>query len=387
MMSDHAGDSLRFDDPASADPLLTEARASVVPAPAAWRRLVEWSSTSAPVALLLLAGLAIGPHGVNLLSRDTLAVLAPVIPVALAALALLIVLGGESGRADDRRIFAWAALLAGLTVLVVSGALAIPALTGTLSAEPLWAVVIGAGVCAASSVTLPSGQRLEHRSIAARLIEVGVLVPILIGGLLVAWLRGGTPLNGVFVLLAASALTCGLAAATWLLLTTASSVTEERVITVSALLLVGGLADALSQSALLMGVVAGIFWRYASWRSADTVGRDVLFVQRPLLVLVLLVAGASAVPTAAAVILGAAYFGLRVVGQLAGGLLARLAGLSVPTDLPFQLLTPGAFGVAFAMNLAAVGGGDTSMLLSVVVLGTAASEFVAAFLPARRVQM
>ena len=385
MTSEHGGDSLRLDARSSDDLLTTEAAATVLRAPAAWRRLVEWSPTSAPVALLLLMGIALGPHGVNLLSRDTLSVLAPVIPVALAALAVLIALSAESGRADDRRVFGWASLLAGLTMLVVSGGLAILALTGTLAVAPLWAIVIGAGLCAASSVTLPSGPRFEHRSRSARLIELGVLLPILSGGIVMAWLRGATPLTSLLVLLAAAALTCGLAVATWLLLTSASSETEERVITVSALLLVGGLADALSQSALLMGVLAGWCWRYGGKRAAGTIGRDVLFVQHPLLVLVLLAAGASAAPTAASVALGVAYFALRIVGQVAGGLLARLGNVSAQSDLPARLLAPGVFGVAFALNLASVGGGDTSTLLSAVVVGTMGSDVVAAFVPARRV--
>ena len=384
MTSEPPGDSLRLDARSSDDPLTTEAAASAAPSPSFWRRLVEWSPTSAPVALLLLTGIALGPHGISLLSRDRLMVLAPVIPVALAALAVLIALSAEGGRADDRRVFAWASLLAGLTILVVSGGLAVVALTGTLAVAPLWAIVVGAGLCAASSVTLPSGPRFEHRPLATRLIELGVLLPILIGGILLASLRG-TPLTSVLVLLAAAALTCGLALATWLLLTSASSETEERVISVSALLLVGGLADALSQSALLMGVLAGMLWRFGGRRAAGTIGRDVLFVQHPLLVLVLLAAGASAVPTATSMTLGAAYFALRIVGQIAGGLLARSGNVSVTSDLPVRLLAPGVFGVAYALNLASVGGGDTSTLLSAVVVGTMGSELVAALVAARRV--
>ena len=57
-------------------------------------------------------------------------------------------------------------------------------------------------------------------------------------------------------------------------LTRASSETEERVFAVSALLLVGGVAAALSLSALFGGLVAGVFWRYAGRhpREHDLVG-------------------------------------------------------------------------------------------------------------------
>ena len=68
----------------------------------------------------------------------------------------------------------------------------------------------------------------------------------------------------------ATLITLLLAAAGWLLLPT-SSETEERVFAVSALLLVGGVADALSMSALFTGLAAGLFWRYAGSRPRETV--------------------------------------------------------------------------------------------------------------------
>ena len=49
-----------------------------------WRRSLGWSATSAPVALLLVAGITFGPHGINLLSPAALSLLDPGVPVALA---------------------------------------------------------------------------------------------------------------------------------------------------------------------------------------------------------------------------------------------------------------------------------------------------------------
>jgi Kef-type K+ transport system membrane component KefB len=171
-----------------------------------------------------------------------------------------------------------------------------------------------------------------------------------------------------------------------LLLTGASSETEERVFAVSALLLVGGVADALSVSALFGGLVAGVFWRYAGRHPRETISRDVLFVQHPLLVLVLLVAGARADLSPASLAFGAAYVVLRVVGQLAGGAVARRAvGVNAPRDLGLYLLPPGVFGVAFALNAASVVGADASVLLAAVVAGTIGCELVALLLLPRSV--
>lgn len=389
MMSHPAGDSFGLRGPALDDSLieaLAETPGPGVPEPRRWRRLVDWSATSAPVALLLLAGVALGPHGIHLLSVGTLALLAPAIPVGLAALGALVGLSLGGGRTGDRRLFAAASLDAAVTMLLVSGGLAALAFAGAPSnIHPLWTVVAGAGICAAGSLTLPTGNPLEPRTVVTRIIELGVLLPIVVGGVALAWLRAGSPVGALVLVAQASCLTLALAAAVWLLLTRASTGTEERVLTVSALLLVGGVADALSLSALLGGAVAGVFWRYAGRQPPETIGRDVLFAQHPLLVLLLLVAGASAQLTLPALALGAAYAALRVAGRLAGGALARLAaGRHAPRDLGFHLLPSGVFGVAFALNAAALLGADGALLHTAVVAGTIASEFVAFVMPPRR---
>ena len=352
-----------------------------------WRRALGWSSTSAPVALLLVSGIALGPRGINLLSPAVLSFLDPVIPVALAALGVLVGLGVGDRRADERYLFAAACLDAGMTTLVVTGGIAvavIAAMTSTVGSR--WTLALAAGICAATSLTLPTGNTLEPRTPATRVAELGVLLPIVAGGLVVAFLREGSLVTALTLVAQASAVTVALATAGWLLLTRASSETEQRVIAIAALLLVGGAADALSLSALLGGLVAGVFWRYAGRQPRESVSRDVLFVQHPLLLLVLLVAGARTDPSVASFGLAAAYVLFRVLGKLTGGMAARrAAGPRVPRDLGLHLLSPGVFGVAFALNAARSIGADASLLLTTVVVGTIGSELVALVLQPRRV--
>jgi hypothetical protein len=350
-----------------------------------WRWLLVWSASSAPVALLLTAGIAFGPRGVNLLSSATLPLLDPVMPVALAALGVLVGLGVGDRRTDDRRVFGAACLIAAVTMLVVSAGFAVVTMAAMSSiARPFWTLILTSGICAATSLTLPTGNPLEPRSAVTRIIELGVLLPIVAGGLTLAWLRAGSFPEAAVLIAQACGVTLALAAAAWLLLTGASSETEERVFAVSALLLVGGVADALALSALFGGLVAGVFWRYMGRRPRDTISRDVLFVQQPLLLLVLLVAGARADLSPVSLASGAGYVVLRVVGQLAGGTMARrVAGVNAPRDLGLHLLPPGVFGVAFALNAFSVVGADASMLLGAVVAGTIGSELVALFLPPR----
>ena len=352
-----------------------------------WRRSLAWSATSAPVALLLLAGITCGPRGINLLSADALSSLDPVVPVALAALGVLVGLGVGDRRADDRRLLPAASLQAAVTMLVVSAGTAILAFAAVSSVvPPSWTLVLAAGICAATSLTLPISNPLEPRAAATRVIELGVLLPIVTGGLMLAWLRTGSPMGAVVLVLQVSGITVALGAAGWLLLTRVSSETDQRVFAISALLLVGGVADALALSALLGGLVAGVFWRHAGGSPRDTIRRDVLFVQHSLLVLVLLVAGARAELSAAALALAAGYVALRVAGTLAGSALARrVAGARAPRDLGLHLLPPGVFGVAFALNAAEVAGAEAPLLITSVVVGTIGSEVVALLLPPRSV--
>jgi hypothetical protein len=352
-----------------------------------WRLLLNWSATSAPVALLLAVGIAFGPRGISLLSVDTLSLLDPVVPVALAALGALVGLAMGDRRTDNRRLFAAAFLDAAVTMLVVSAGIGVVALAAMSSvAGPFGTLVLASGICAATSLTLPAGNPLEPRPAATRISEIGVLLPIVAGGFVLAWLRAGSSAGAAVLVAQACGVTLALAAAAWLLLTRAPSATEERVLTVSALLMVGGVADALAVSALFGGLVAGVCWRSTGPRPRDTISRDVLFVQHPLLVLVLLVAGARADLSPASLALGAGYLLLRLVGKLAGGIVARrAAGVNAPRDLGLYLLPPGVFGVAFALNAVIVVGADASLLLAAVVAGTIGSELVALLLQPRRV--
>ena len=355
------------------------------PRPTGWRHMLSWSGQSAPVAVLLLAGIGLGPRGINLLS-PVMPLLDPVVPVALAALGVLVGLGLGDHRAGEWRLFGAAALHSLVTTSLVAAGLAALAVTvSPVDSRAFWTVILISGICAATSLTLPSGDPLEPRLPATRIRELGVLLPIIAGGLALAWFRVGNAADVTTLITLAVGVTAMLAAAAWLLLTRASSETEERVFVVSALLLVGGVADALSLSALFGGLVAGVFWRLAGRQPREAIRRDVLFVQHPLLVLLLLLAGARAEWSATALTLGAGYLALRVIAQLAGSALVhRLAGPHAPADLGRQLLPPGVFGVAFALNAVTVIGADASVAHAAVVAGTIGSELVAVLMRTRR---
>jgi len=354
-------------------------------AAARWREASSWSATSAPVALLLAGGIAVGPQGINLLPAAALSLLTPVVSVALAALGVLVGLSIVERRAADGRVFLAAVLHPVIVMSVVAFGMGTVGWSRVAAIVPSFGTLVACwGICAATALTLPTGNPFEPKPLAARLSEAGTWAPILAGGVLLAAIRAATPMGAFALVLQVSAVTLALAAAGWLLLRRPSSPTEERVFALSALLLVGGAADALAGSALLAGLIAGVVWRYAGGRSRDSIGRDVLFVQHPLLVLVLLVAGARCEVSLTALAFGLAYGALRVLGISAGSVAAaRIIGVHRPGDVARSLMRPGVFGVALALNAASVSGSNAALLLAVVVLGTIISELLALLVPAR----
>lgn len=341
--------------------------------------LFGWSTTSVPVALLLLMGMAIGPRGIGLLSADALAFLDPMLPVTLAALGVLIGLGVSVYRSHDGHLLAIAGIEAGLTTLVVAiGTMLIAPALMTVTGLPLGMLGAIAGICAATSSIVPTGNPAEPGERSNHVIELDVLLAIMFGGLVLASIRENSFILTLSWAGQACVVVLMLATAGWLLLTQSGSDTEQRVFTVASLLLVGGAADYLSLSALLGGLLGGVLWQRAGGQARESMRRDALYVQHPLLVLLLLVAGASVEFGPASLGLAIVYVLLRTAGKLAGGWTARrFVPTAVPHQLSLRLLSPGVFGVAFALNTVRVAGPESSVLLTVAVLGTIGSELFA----------
>ncbi len=339
---------------------------------------------TAPVALLLLAGFVLGPDGVNLLSVSVLASLGPLVPVAIAALGVVVGMGVGDRRTERPKLLAAATLDATLTAVAVAAGVA-GFSAWRLPHGASWIVAAACGVCAATSLALPRGNPLEPRTPGVRATEFGAVLPLLAGALLLASLRSESVREAAVLVLEASGVTLALAAAGWLLLTRADTETEERVFGMAVLLLVGGIAGALSLSALSAGLVAGVFWRFAGRHPRDTISRDVVLVQHACVVLVLTVAGAQARHTAESLTLAAVYLLLRLLAKgLGGTLVARVMGAGTPPGMTWRLLSPGVLGVAFALNAHPIAGPDGALVLATVVAGTIAAEAAGVFLPAVR---
>ena len=178
-----------------------------------------------------------------------------------------------------------------------------------------------------------------------------------------------------------------ISATAWLLLADGPPSTEQRVFSIAALLLVGGIADYLSLSALAGGLLAGLFWGYVGGVARESIERDVRYLRHPLVVLMLLVAGAKTTLSGWIVALAAIYVLLRVAGKIAGGLLApRIQGAAVSRFAGPTLLLPGVFGIAFALDATSMMDSSASAILSAVVLGSIGSQLIAGLWPRAEVR-
>jgi len=345
-------------------------------APASWHARLGLGWSSGGWLILLLIGAALGPSGLEVLTPRVLSAIDPAVPVALAALGVHVAMQAElvSPALGTRRLAA-AALAALVTALVVSGGL-LWLLAGSLREAPVhaWLIALSGGVAAGlslSSMAAPASESGDGNG--GRYLEA---VPaLLLGALLLTWVREGEWADALRTLAASTMLPILVAAAAWLLMTRQASEVEGRIFSLAALLLVGGLADYLSLSALYGGMVAGFFWRATAGQVSEAVVRDVGYMRHPLTVFLFIVAGARTTASADAPVL-LAYALLAITGCLAGRLVIqrlestesrrRDAGGFGSGSRPLAGVLP----VAFTLSVTRASGSQAELLLATIAVGT-----------------
>lgn len=370
-----------------ADPLdsrLGQVRPVAVRARGRWatpRRLaLGLSPNPVPAALLLLIGIALGPHGVALVSGSILASLDPAVSVALAALGVLIGLDLELRRPRERRLLAAGTVEAAVTMLMIAGGFLIVHSLSPGSDGAPWLLACLLGICGSPSSTEPAELARDPRhSLAMRAGDLDDVLPLVLGALALALIGWGTVAAAAALLAQVIVIAVATALAGWLLVTQTSSDSEQRVFVVGVLLLLGGAAAHLGASALFAGFVAGAAWNAAGPVGRDRIALDVRYLQHLLIVVLLIVGGFRLEPSARLLGLVALYVVCRTAGKLVGGWLAgRTVERDLPRDLGFRLLSPGIVGLAFAMNvLQARGDLDaTATAFTIVVVGSLASDLL-----------
>jgi len=326
-----------------------------------------------PIGSVLLAGCITGPSGINLISPGVLTVLDAIGPAALAAIGVRV---GLMLPASGIRARSWSAGLldAMLCVAAVSGGvwLLAPVVSSGSSSMPMGLLALLTAICAGTSAVVVSS---SDSTPPGRAVAGTGSVPLLVSGALaLAWVRHGTLSPGLSFVIQSNGIALVFAAAGWLALRRAASLTDQRIFAAATLALVGGAADYLGASAILAGVLAGLLWHAASGPAFELISRNTTYVLYPSLGLVLLTAGAHAELTHPDLpLLALAYVVLRTTAKrLSGRLLNRMLNGST------ELLAPGVLGIALALNTFRAVGADASLLLSVVVVGTIGADWLAA---------
>lgn len=340
-----------------------------------WRSRLQLARGLAPTPrpwfLLLLTGVAFGPYGLGILSDRVLTVLDPAVSAALATLGAFIGMEMDVRRLRVGSLVATGNVEAVVTlVAVTAGMLAVNALLDSSLMIP-WLLAALLGLCAASSASQPPSPAKDATAIGGS----HDMLPIVLGLPALAAMRAQTPAEIATLTFGFSLVVLAVAIACWLLVSKTSSVTEERVFAIGGLLLLGGAAAYLSSSSLFAGFAAGVFWRAAGSDVRDRIAQDLAYLQRPVVGLVLLVAGAKLHVPLALIGFIAFYVLCRIAGKLAGRLLARRFGGDDARDEPSPL-SPGIVGLAFALNVLQVRGHDdiASTLFTVVVVGSFATD-------------
>jgi hypothetical protein len=185
-------------------------------------------------ALLVLAGIAAGPYGLKLLSPSVLLLVDPLIVMALGMLGVFIGLAIDVQRSRP----------------------------GSLN--PV------------KKVTPPAPTVLA-----------------LLGGVVMAALLDASPVARLVTALSFAGVAVVVAYAGWLLVGQADSDREQQVFVIGSLLLIGGGAAYTSLSAVFAGLLAGIVWSSRGDLARARIVQHLDYFQHPLLVVMLLVAGAS----------------------------------------------------------------------------------------------
>jgi len=336
--------------------------------------------------ILVPLGLVFGPSGMALLSAPALAFLEPLVSVALTVLGTLLGMAAEIRRPGAGR-FGMAAVEGVWTaMLVYGGVAALYAVWGT-PVGVAWALPALLGVCAAASFAPATSPGERHAGPVPTIGDFNSMLAVATGALVLGLARQATTRDAALTLGGLGLIALAIAGAGGLLVGTSSSDRERHTFIAGTLLLLGGSAAYLGSSALFVGLLAGVLWGQVGGAAGERIARDVQYVQHPLVVLLLVVAGARLVVTSEALVLALVYLCCRTAGKLSAGLWVARRAEARPAPVsgrPSALTAPGVVGMAIAIDVlqSDATGGHGSLLLAAVVLATLAID--AAHATARR---
>jgi hypothetical protein len=342
------------------------------------RAALGLAPAAVPAMVYVPLGVALGPHGLHVLSGDVLAHLDPVVSVTLATLGVLVGIAVTSRWRGAGRLMGTSILESGVTLLIVGGAVWF--LLGrwdmpTANDPWLLAIVLGSCAAASSAGAADAGTATGDR-LAMSIADLDDLVPIVAGAAALALaVPRGRPVGTQMLLGAAVGLAAG--AIGWMLFERADDPGERGVFVLGTLALLGGASAYLDLSPMLAGLVCGACWRLAPGHADKIVADDLRRYHHPCVLLLLIYAGAQMQPRLAAVWLFVPFVLFRLTGKLMAGAAASRLHAAIAADaLGAYLIPPGVIGVALALNLNQIAGGPGALVVTVVAAGTVAFEAI-----------
>jgi hypothetical protein len=333
-----------------------------------------------PVSLWLVFGLILGPSVLGVLNRDVLAHLDAVVSVALGVLGVFAGLALVPRARGNGALLAAACVESGVTAALVAVAMAI-LLTqwqAPLSSSiVLVACTIGAAAATSGAGAAEGAWTSDEQ--ATRVADLDDVLPIVVAAAAIGTSRmssGDAVLAGLAVPILIG-LGCGVVG--WLLFERTDGAAERAVFVLGVLALIGGASAYAAVSPLLAGFAAGMFWRRAPGRSDTVIAQDLRKFHHPLVVLLVVVAGAEISVSPLSIFLFAAFMVFRLSGKVIGGITAaRLAPAVAGQVLSAYLVTPGVIGIAIALNVRQTVPGDGAAVVSAVAGGALVFELIAA---------
>ena len=321
------------------------------------------------ISATLLLGIAAGPYGLHVLSPPVLSLLDPGIAMGLAMLGVFVGLSFDWRRRPTPGSLAASLVRTSTVMMPVAASAYAVLLYRDATIHPWWVlpVIVGAGAAVSEAVTDANADDVLMIGVAA---------------LVMAALREPSPPAMAFNIGALTVIALLVAAAGWLLVGQTDLEAEQHVFVVGSLLVMGGAAAYLGMSALLAGLIVGTAWNVARDVARTRITRDLYYFQHPLVVLVLMVAGAQATLSLHVFALGAVIIAVRAVARRTGGWIA--ARLWSTTGTRESLIAAGLIGIGIAVDLDRVSPGSelSGTIVGTVVIATIGANMIAALVAA-----
>lgn len=357
------------------------------PSPLTWllsllrtRSALGLAPSLTPAVIFLPLGLLLGPQVLGWITPRLLDRLGLAVTIALAVLGALVGMAlGREIRTALRLFFAATMESAVTTAMVTAAAAYFINATGVPLDAPLLGFALALGLCAsASSATSAHPDSEPAAAVATRVADLDDVLPILLAVAAFAVLAAPTGSSVVVMTLAPPLIGLAIGVIGWLVFERAESGPERVLFVLGTLALAGGAAEYMHVSPLAVGLIAGVTWTLVPGRVDRVVENDLRRVQHPLVVLLLVTAGASATFSVAAIWLLPPYLLFRLAGKVSGAWLSAPFVEVRSSDLAAFLMPPGVLAVAFALNFSQMmPAASGQMLLSTVAIGTAAFELFA----------